>query len=117
MAFQLFDVTEDDSLNTVLVSVIAEITMICATALVFFAYLKLPILLATSISLFIFFIATLLCWRSFVLAQAVFFVSLMVCELVLSIFFDWMIAGFLVFDFITIVVFMRMWQPKDENRS
>ena len=115
MAFQLFEVSEDDSLNTILVSVIAEISLICATMLVFFAYLQLPISVATAISLFIFFVGSLVCWRGFVQAQGIFFLSIAASELVLINFFDWLLPGFLVFDFIAIIVFMRLWQPKADQ--
>ncbi len=115
MAFQLFEESEESSLNVVMVSVIAEITLICATSLLFFAYLQLPTAIATAASLFIFFTGTLFCWRGFASAQGVFFLSIMVSELVLINFFDWLLAGFLVFDFIAIVVFMKLWQPKSDE--
>lgn len=115
MAFQLFEVSEESSLNVVLVSVIAEITLICATSLLFFAYLQLPIAIATAASLFILFTGTLFCWRGFVQAQATFFLSIMVSELMLINFFDWLLPGFLVFDLMAIIVFMKLWQPKSDE--
>lgn len=115
MSFQLFDVSDDDSLNTVLVSVIAEIALVCATMLVLFAYLQLPISVATAISLFVFFVGSLLCWKGFVQAQGVFFLSVTMSELVLVNFFDWLLPGFLIFDFLAVLVFMRLWQPKSEE--
>lgn len=115
MAFQLFEIDEEDSLNAVLVAVIAEIALICATALVFFAYLKLPLSLATALSLFVFFLGSLACWKGFGKAQMVFFISIMACEFVLVSYFDWLLPGFIVFDLIAVLVFMRIWQPRNEE--
>jgi hypothetical protein len=111
-----YEIDEDDSsLNEIMVSIIAEIMLVSATALAFFAYLRLPPSLATALSLFVLFIGSVICWKSFTYAQLVFFFSAMIAQLVLVNYFDWLLVGFLIFDMLAIFVFLKVTQPKNDE--
>jgi len=114
MAFQLFPSEQEGPLNRVLVTVISVVSLVCATVLLLFGYLKLPISVSTASSLALFFAGSILCWRSFTLAQLVLLSSLLVTEFVLFGYFDWLLPVFLLVDVSVILLLLRVWQPKDD---
>ncbi len=114
MALQVFPSEKEGPLNRVLVTVISEVALVCATVLLLFGYLRLPIPVSTGASLAVFFAGTLLCWRSFTAAQVLLPASLLVSEFVLFGYFDWLLPAFLVVDVLAFFLLLRVWQPKDD---
>lgn len=114
MALQLFPSEKEGPLNRVLVTVIAELLLVCATVLLLFGYLKLPISVSTFAALVMFFAGAILCWRSFIMAQALLLASLLAVEFVLFGYFDWLLPAFLLVDLLALLLLLRAWQPKDE---
>lgn len=114
MAFQLFQKVDEGALNRVLITVIAEVAMVCATVLSLFAYFQLPITLSTASALVVFFAGSLFCWKSFATAQTILVLSVLVIEFILINYYDWLLAPFLLFDLFLILVLTKIWQPKDD---
>jgi len=114
MAFQLFQFDDEGALNRVIITISAEIFLICATVLVLFAYLQPPIFISTAVCLLVFFLGTILCWRSYATAQTVFFISVLVTEFILANYFDYLLLPFALLDVVLLIAFAQSWQPKDD---
>jgi hypothetical protein len=114
MAFQLFQLEDEGALNRVIITIAAEIFLICATVLVLFAYVQPPIFISTAICLLVFFLGTILCWRSLATAQTIFMLSVLVTQFILTIYFDYLLIPFVLLDIVLVLSFARSWQPKDD---
>ena len=114
MAFQLFRTVDEGALNRILITVIAEVSLICTTVLTFFAYFQLPLTISTLLSLIVFFIGSLFCWKSFASSQTILLLSVLVMEFILINYFDYLLILFIPLDLFMIFIFIKVWQPKDD---
>ena len=73
--------THHSDVNRLIITVSAEILLICACIVLFFAYLKLPISTASGLSLVLLLGGSFLCWRSFFSAQLILLFSLLAIEI------------------------------------
>lgn len=104
----------EESISGVLVTVAAEVLLICAVVLVLFVYLQLPTAVATGLSLALFFAGSLFCWKSLSSAQIILVLSLLASEFVVLSYFDYLLLPFIVLDAVAVAALARMWQPKLE---
>ncbi|MEM4633784.1 MAG: hypothetical protein QW275_01385 [Candidatus Anstonellaceae archaeon] len=114
MAFQLFQLEDEDSLNRMIITISSQLLLICAAILVFFAYFQLPIFIATAACLTILLMGSVFCWRSLANAQTIFMLSILVIQFVLISYFDYLLFPFMLLDILIVLAFARSWQPKDD---
>ncbi len=99
------------------VAVVSEILMTCAVVLLFFAYLKLEIPVATVAALFCLFAGSVFCWRGFAYAQVMLALSLAVSEFVLLSFFDWLLVPFFILDVLAIMALAKIRSAHEDEIS
>jgi hypothetical protein len=109
MELQIFHTKPNETLNRMLVSVSAEIMLICATVLLLFAYFRIDLFLATIASIFVFFFGSIFCWKSFTYSQTVLLFSMAATEFVLLDFLPYFLIPFILLDLLAIFILSKMW--------
>jgi len=104
-----------DAADSVLVAMIAEVLLICATSLVFFVQLDLPIAFATGGALGVLFIGSLLCWKNQTAAGAILALSLLAIELILIQRFGVLLLPFAAVDIILVIVVSGFWHTGEHT--
>ena len=95
---------ESDATDRVLVAMIAEVLLVCATALGFFVQFNLPISLATGGAVAVLFIGSVLCWKSSFAASAILAISLLCVQIMLITHFSLLLLPFALVDMILLMV-------------
>jgi hypothetical protein len=106
-----------DVADHVLVAMIAEILLVCATALGFFVQFDLPISVATGSAIFVLFIGSLLCWKSQPAAYAILALSLLCVQAMLVLRFSLLLLPFALVDIILVMVVSGAWHAGEQPRS
>ncbi|GEM_PF-3475818 len=104
---------DDTTVSKMLITVAAEILLICAVLLLLFVYLELPLTLATGTALFALLIGSLFCWSNLASAQIILLLSLFSVEFVLLGYFDILLVPFIILDIIVIAAIAKTWNPKE----
>lgn len=97
-----------------LVAMIAEILLVCATALGFFVQLDLPISVATGGAIFVLFIGSLLCWKSQPAAYAILALSLLCVQAMLVLRFSLLLLPFALADIILVMIVSGAWHAGEQ---
>jgi hypothetical protein len=103
----------DDNLTYMSMVVASEIMLVCATVLVLFVYLNLPIPVATGLSLAVILAGSALCWKSLSSAEAVFIASVVAVEVVLMGYFPGLIVVFVLADILIIIWMSTLWNVRE----
>ena len=72
-----------ETVDRLLITVVAQVLLICAALVLFFVYLDLPIFMASGMSLTLLVFGSLFCWKNFLAARLVLMFSLIAIELAL----------------------------------
>ena len=102
-----------ESLNRLLVSVSAVILLTCASLVVFFAYVQLPLLLASGVSIVLLLLGSLLCWRSFLASNLILVLSLVAIEAAFLGIEPGLFFPFVLLDILVLSVLARFWRPPE----
>ena len=102
-----------ESLNRLLVSVSAVVLLTCASLVVFFAYVQLPLLFASGVSVALLLLGSLLCLRSFLVSNVVLVLSLAAIELGLLGLQPGLLDPFVLLDLLVLSVLARFWRPAE----
>ena len=94
---------ERDAVDGVLVAMIAEVLLVCATALGFFVQFNLPVAVATGAAIAVLFIGSILCWKSPLAASAILAVSLLCVQIMLILRFPILLLPFALVDIILVM--------------
>lgn len=70
------------NINRVLLAIAAQIFLICATLLLFFVHIKIPMLSASAASLVVLAVGSILCWKSLLASKLILLLSLLGIEVV-----------------------------------
>ncbi len=111
MEFDIFQGKEEAAMRRVLVSMVAEILLICAVVMGLFIYLRVPAETGTPVVIVLFFIGSIFCWKSFSNSQIILLLSLAVMELVTLDYFSylgWLIMAFFFLDALVIYLFTKL---------
>jgi len=93
----------------------AIIALCCASVLLFFVYLKMPIGISTAALLFSIFLGTLVCLKSGWASQVMLVVSLIVGEFVILSYHFWLLLPFIALDVVVIISLSRFWLAASET--
>ncbi|MFA6328615.1 MAG: hypothetical protein WCY41_04160 [Candidatus Micrarchaeia archaeon] len=104
----------NDAADSVLVAMIAEVLLVCATALGFFVQFDLPVSLATGGALAVLFIGSVLCWKSPLAASAVLAISLLCVQAMLTMRFPILLLPFALADIILVMVVAGGWHAGEQ---
>jgi hypothetical protein len=115
MAFQIFEIEDEEVLNRAIVTSSAIVLLTCAIILLLFIYLKIPAVFAAALSIIIFVLGSASCWKSYAMSQTLFLLSLLAIEFVLLHYFDFLFWIFIILDLAVIIAFLRSWTPKAEE--
>ena len=102
-----------ESLNRLLISLSAVILLTCASLVVFFAYIQLPLLLASGLSIALLLGGSLLCWRSFLASNLVLVLSLIAIEVAFLGIAPDLFFPFVLLDLLVLSVLARFWRPPE----
>ena len=102
-----------EAVDSVLVAMIAEVLLICATALGFFVQFNLPVSVATGCALGVLFIGSVLCWKSTVAASAILAISLLSVQIMLILRFPILMLPFALVDIVILMVVAGGWHAED----
>lgn len=105
--------THDAPVNHLLVTVAAVTLLICAALVSVFAYLQLPMLIASGAALAVLLGGSILCWRSFLAAQAILMLSLLVIEVAIMSFENNLLAPFAVLDIVVLGMLLKIGKASD----
>ena len=100
----IYRAVEKYATDRVLVTMIAEVLLVCATALGFFVQFNLPISLATGGALAVLFIGSIFCWKSSFAASAILTISLLCVQIILVLHFPVLLLPFALVDLILVTV-------------
>ncbi|MFA6907993.1 MAG: hypothetical protein WC263_04160 [Candidatus Micrarchaeia archaeon] len=95
---------ENEAADSVLVAMVAEVLLVCATALGFFVQFNLPVTVATGGALAVLFIGSIFCWKSPLAASAILAISLLAVEAMLALRFPVLLLPFALADVILVMV-------------
>jgi len=95
---------KNDAADSILVAMIAEVLLICATALGFFVQFNLPISVATGGALAVLFIGSVFCWKSQMAASTILAISLLSVQIMLILRFPILLLPFALADIILVMV-------------
>jgi hypothetical protein len=95
--------------DRIFLAALAEILLVCTAVLLFFAYLTLPIEIATAACVFVLFIGTLLCWKSTTASEAIMVIGLFGSQYILVSYFSQLLLPFLIFDVLVLFTMTRIW--------
>jgi hypothetical protein len=113
----MHDYRVGDVADHVLVAMIAEILLICATALGFFVQFELPVSVATGGAIFVLFIGSLLCWKSQPAAYAILALSLLCVQAMLVLRFSLLLLPFALVDVILVMIVSGAWHAGEQAHS
>lgn len=113
MAANIFGMDEDEARSYVLVTVAAEVFLICAVVLVFFVHLQLPVSIASAGALASLFIGSLLSWQKYRNAKFILFLSLVAMQVVLLKFSEILVFPFVFLDIIVLVFALGSWNSPE----
>ena len=99
----------NEAADSVLVAMIAEVLLICATALGFFVQFNLPVSVATGCALVVLFIGSMLCWKSSLAASAILAISLISVQVMLILRFPILMLPFALVDIVILMVVAGGW--------
>jgi hypothetical protein len=99
-----------------LVAMIAEVLLVCATALGFFVQFDLPVSVATGGALAVLFIGSVLCWKSQAAASAIIAISLLSVQAMLTLRFSILLLPFALADVILVMVVVGGYRAGEETR-
>jgi len=108
---------QGDMADRVLVAMIAEVLLICATALGFFVQFELPVSVATGGAIFVLFVGSLLCWKSQVAAYGILAISLLCVQAMLVMRFSLLMLPFALVDIILVMMVSGAWHAGEQSRS
>ena len=94
----------NDAAESILVAMVAEVLLVCATALGFFVQFNLPISMATGGALAVLFIGSAFCWKSQLAASAILAISLIAVQVMLITRFPILLPPFALVDIILVMV-------------
>lgn len=112
-----YHLEEREATDRVLVAMIAEVLLICATALGFFVQFNLPISFATGGALAVLFIGSLLCWKSQMAASAILAVSLLAVQIMLIMRFPILLLPFALIDLLLVMVVSGGWHIGEHSHQ
>lgn len=96
---------EKEILTQMAIASIAEVLLMCASVLLFFVYLKLPLSVSTSATLVFLFAGSVFCWKNVLFSEIVFFCSLLATQYVLLSYFPGLLVLFCLIDLFVIISF------------
>ena len=102
-----YDHADDEIINRMVLTAVAVVFLMCASVLLFFVYLKLPVSVSTAGALLAFFIGSLLAWKSSAIAQLIMLISLIVGEFVVLNYNMDFLAPFILLDIAAILFLPR----------
>lgn len=102
-----------ETLNYMSVIIAAEISLVCATVLVFLVYFSLPIQVSTMVALMVIVSGSVICWKSIVAAEAVFMLSVLVAELIILSYFGILFWGFVIVDLFLMAWLSSLWNVNE----
>jgi len=100
----IYHAGRNDATDGVLVAMIAEVLLVCATALGFFVQFNLPIPVATGGAIAVLFIGSVFCWKSPLAANAILAISLLAVETMLTLRFPMLLLPFALADIILVMI-------------
>ena len=103
-----------EAVDSVLVSMIAEALLVCATVLVFFVQMNLPAFFATGGALGVLAIGSVLCWKNQATASAILALSLLCVQAVLAMHFPLLLLPFALVDIILVMVVAGFWHTGEQ---
>lgn len=103
-----------EAVDSVLVAMVAEVLLICASVLGFFVQFDLPVYFATGGALAALFIGSVLCWKSPLAASAILALSLFAVEAMLATRFPLLLLPFAVVDIILVMVVAGVWHTGEQ---
>ncbi|MCX6771988.1 MAG: hypothetical protein NTX79_08130 [Candidatus Micrarchaeota archaeon] len=108
---------ENAAVDGILLAMIAEVLLVCATALGFFVQLDLPIAFATGGALAVLFIGSVFCWKSRTAASAILALSLAYVQIMLITRFPILLLPFALVDVITVMIVSGVWHTGEQARA
>ena len=105
---------KNEAVDSVLVAMIAEVLLICATALGFFVQFNLPVSVATGCALAVLFIGSILCWKNPLAASAILAISLLSVQVMLITRFPILMLPFALVDIILVMVVSGGWHAGEQ---
>ena len=100
---------KNEAADSVLVAMIAEVLLVCATALGFFVQFNLPISFATGGALAVLFLGSVLCWKSTFAATGILALSLLAVEIMLVLRFPLLLLPFALVDIVLVMIVAGGW--------
>lgn len=76
------NVEPNANINRILLAIAAQTFLICASLLLFFVYIKMPIVSASAASLVVLVTGSILCWKSLLASKLILLLSLLGIEAV-----------------------------------
>jgi hypothetical protein len=113
----IYRARENDAADRVLVAMIAEVLLVCATALAFFVQFNLPISVATGCALAVLFIGSIFCWKSALAATAILAISLLSVQIMLILRFPILLLPFALVDIVLVMVVAGGYQAGEQTRA
>jgi len=107
---------KSEAADSVLVAMIAEVLLVCATALGFFVQFNLPISFATGGALAVLFIGSILCWKSTMAATGILALSLLAVQIMLVLRFPLLLLPFALVDIVLVMIVAGGGAAGDQGR-
>ncbi len=104
---------KNEAADSVLVAMIAEILLVCATALGFFVQFNLPVSVATGCALLVLFVGSVLCWKSSIAATVILAISLLSVQIMLILRFPILMLPFALVDIVILMIVAGGWHAGD----
>jgi hypothetical protein len=105
-----------EAVDSLLVSMVAEAMLICASVLAFFVQFDIPVFFATGGAIAVLFIGSILCWKSQPAAIAVLALSLLAVQVMLILRFPILMMPFALVDVILVMAVAGFWHTGEQNR-
>jgi hypothetical protein len=96
-------------------AMVAEVLLVCATALGFFVQFDLPLTFATGGALAVLFIGSVLCWKSQAAAGAILALSLLSVQAMIALRFPVLILPFALVDLVLVMVAFGGWRESGQQ--
>ena len=106
---------KNEAADSILVAMIAEVLLICATALGFFVQFSLPISFATGGALAVLSIGSVLCWKGQAEASAILVLSLLAVQIMLIMRFSILLFPFALADIILVMIVAGGWHAGEQQ--
>ena len=108
---------ENGAIDSILVAMIAEVLLVCATALCFFVQFTLPVSLATGSALAVLFVGSIFCWKSQTAASFILALSLLCVQIILILRFPILLLPFALVDIILVMVMVGGYRAGEQPHS